>query len=410
MSERLKIGKQLEKSMTPWSVLITLDNNEGAYLPPGDNGQILTLNNGLINWADPALEINGTPGYLARFDGLGTNIEDSKIFDNTPNAGSTDIKIFDNNDIGTYLEIVVRDDSSSFLSFFDTPAVAYYAGLNGVWYQSDVFTPTERTLKQKGGVHFYRDTNNLHLANLANTQQLGFTVASAPTAYVSARFISTSNCAGLANPDAFLNNPGINNYIGRSQGLINSFGDIMISNHTLPDYEDTEGSDFLRFASFSTSFVNSTTTPFAFVVGQSYKIVNYVIGDDFTNIADVQVGVINADNCIFIATGTTPTTWTNGTEIGNTFAEIDNNQFIINNTGTSATFNTEVSDGSITSYDFQFEDVTEFEIFQGQGVATLAGSIWDLGAAAAIGGAPPAADTYITVTINGTSYSILAVA
>jgi uncharacterized delta-60 repeat protein len=50
-------------------------------------------------------------------------------------------------------------------------------------------------------------------------------------------------------------------------------------------------------------------------VGKTYGIVSYVGGDDFSNIADVQQGTINTDGCIFIATGTTPTTWTNGSVI-----------------------------------------------------------------------------------------------
>ena len=40
--------------------------------------------------------------------------------------------------------------------------------------------------------------------------------------------------------------------------------------------------------------------------GRAYKIVNYVAGDDFTN-----VGGANVTGTIFTATGTTPTTWTN---------------------------------------------------------------------------------------------------
>lgn len=50
-------------------------------------------------------------------------------------------------------------------------------------------------------------------------------------------------------------------------------------------------------------------------VGKTYGIVSYVGGDDFSNVANVQQGTINTDGCIFIATGTTPTTWTNGSII-----------------------------------------------------------------------------------------------
>lgn len=401
MAERVKIGKQLEKSINPWSTLITGDNNEGMYLPPGDSGQVLTMSSGIINWADPALEINGTPGYLARFDGLGTNIEDSKIFDNSPNAAFTDVRILDDTTNNTYIQFVSRNDSDSILSFVDTPGVFTVADDGGINYMYDYCTPTVRYYGQKIGLHQFRDSSGVPLVNIGTTGSLGFSVSCVPDTYVSASFKATSNCAGISS--ATIPNTGTNNYVHRSEGLINSFGDIQISNHTIPDYEDTEGSDFLRFSSFTTSFVNSTTTPFAFVVGQSYKIVNYVAGDNFTNIANVQVGVTNTTGCIFIATGTTPTTWTNSSEIGYDFAEVDNNQFILNNTGTDVVFDTTVGEGPITSYEFRFNGVTATQIFE-EGIATLSGSIWDFGAAA--GGAPGAANTTITVTIDGVSYAI----
>lgn len=46
----------------------------------------------------------------------------------------------------------------------------------------------------------------------------------------------------------------------------------------------------------------------------TYQITS-VLGDDFSNIADVTSGTINQTGCIFIATGFTPTEWTNGSEL-----------------------------------------------------------------------------------------------
>jgi hypothetical protein len=46
----------------------------------------------------------------------------------------------------------------------------------------------------------------------------------------------------------------------------------------------------------------------------TYQITS-VLGDDFSNIADVISGTINKTSCIFIATGFTPTEWSNGTEL-----------------------------------------------------------------------------------------------
>lgn len=48
-----------------------------------------------------------------------------------------------------------------------------------------------------------------------------------------------------------------------------------------------------------------------FVVGKSYKIHDYINGDDFTNIGASS----NASGVFFIATGTTPANWTNSTQI-----------------------------------------------------------------------------------------------
>jgi len=48
-------------------------------------------------------------------------------------------------------------------------------------------------------------------------------------------------------------------------------------------------------------------------IGKLYTITGFSAGDDFTNVANVKYGIINTDGCVFEATGTTPTTWTNGT-------------------------------------------------------------------------------------------------
>lgn len=47
------------------------------------------------------------------------------------------------------------------------------------------------------------------------------------------------------------------------------------------------------------------------VVGQQYYIKNFVAGDDFTNAGAPS----NATNVSFVATDTTPTTWTNSSEL-----------------------------------------------------------------------------------------------
>jgi hypothetical protein len=54
---------------------------------------------------------------------------------------------------------------------------------------------------------------------------------------------------------------------------------------------------------------------YALIIGETYTIVNYVEDADFSNIANVQSGTINQTGCVFIATGTTPNSWNDGTNL-----------------------------------------------------------------------------------------------
>ena len=51
------------------------------------------------------------------------------------------------------------------------------------------------------------------------------------------------------------------------------------------------------------------------IIGETYTIGFYGDGDDFSNIANVQSGIINTSGCTFIATGETPSVYTGGTEL-----------------------------------------------------------------------------------------------
>jgi len=51
------------------------------------------------------------------------------------------------------------------------------------------------------------------------------------------------------------------------------------------------------------------------VIGESYEITTFVGGDNFSNVAEVTYGVINTTGCVFKATGTKPTTYTNGSTL-----------------------------------------------------------------------------------------------
>jgi hypothetical protein len=62
----------------------------------------------------------------------------------------------------------------------------------------------------------------------------------------------------------------------------------------------------IKYRAASQSILTSGTL----TTGQEYIIDNYVAGDDFTN-----VGGSNSTGAVFTATGTTPTTWTNGSSL-----------------------------------------------------------------------------------------------
>jgi hypothetical protein len=51
------------------------------------------------------------------------------------------------------------------------------------------------------------------------------------------------------------------------------------------------------------------------IIGETYTIGFYGNGDDFSNIANVQSGIINTSGCTFIATGETPSVYSGDTEL-----------------------------------------------------------------------------------------------
>lgn len=51
------------------------------------------------------------------------------------------------------------------------------------------------------------------------------------------------------------------------------------------------------------------------IIGETYTIVDYISGDDFSNIANVTSGIINTSGCTFIAIGEIPANWNNGSTL-----------------------------------------------------------------------------------------------
>ncbi len=64
-----------------------------------------------------------------------------------------------------------------------------------------------------------------------------------------------------------------------------------------------------------TRATGSVVTSGDLVVGETYEITNYQGTDDFTDVADIQSGVINTNGCVFIATGPTVSNWSSNSEL-----------------------------------------------------------------------------------------------
>lgn len=58
-----------------------------------------------------------------------------------------------------------------------------------------------------------------------------------------------------------------------------------------------------------------TITSGLLTIGEEYTILDFNTGDNFSNVANVISGTINTTGCVFTATGTTPTTYSNGSTL-----------------------------------------------------------------------------------------------
>ncbi len=89
-----------------------------------------------------------------------------------------------------------------------------------------------------------------------------------------------------------------------------------------------------------------TQTSGTLTVGHSYKIITYVASDSFTNVGAIS----NAQGSTWVATGTTPSTWTNGTTVADltgTFTSPTNSYTEIAIGGISTSNNTAGNDREI---------------------------------------------------------------
>ena len=82
----------------------------------------------------------------------------------------------------------------------------------------------------------------------------------------------------------------------------------------------TSTNNFAKYSALLTQTGNITGNTlsnfnYGLIIGETYTILTYQSGDDFSNIANVQSGVINETGCEFVATGETPTVWSNASEL-----------------------------------------------------------------------------------------------
>ena len=117
--------------------------------------------------------------------------------------------------------------------------------------------------------------------------------------------ISSGTYAGMSNTVREL-------WLGRSSSsyAAGSIRDVKIFNRTLTADEVAElarGNDL----GFVDEWGGATATSGTLTVGKRYRLRDWITGDDFTNVGAAS----NADGVEFIATGTTPTTWSNSSVV-----------------------------------------------------------------------------------------------
>jgi hypothetical protein len=90
-------------------------------------------------------------------------------------------------------------------------------------------------------------------------------------------------------------------------------GDLIVTGTTKSNNTGVYRALLTQTGSISGTIINSFD--YGLIIGETYTITSYQSGDDFSNIANVQEGVINQTGCVFIATGQTPNFWNNASEL-----------------------------------------------------------------------------------------------
>jgi len=106
----------------------------------------------------------------------------------------------------------------------------------------------------------------------------------------------------------------VNNVSGQTiNGDININGNLVVTG-------TTTNIGFVNYRALLTQTEQITGTTlddfnYSLIIGEEYTITNYVSGDSFSNVAQVISGNINETNCVFVATGGTPSIWSNGSQL-----------------------------------------------------------------------------------------------
>lgn len=100
-------------------------------------------------------------------------------------------------------------------------------------------------------------------------------------------------------------------FVGQYQLARTTASDVILNSYITREYTKTLykllGKELADLLIAYNALTQTTTTSGLLVVGVSYYITDFNTGDDFTNVGASS----NATGVYFVATGTTPTTWTN---------------------------------------------------------------------------------------------------
>jgi len=179
---------------------------------------------------------------------------------------------------------------------------------NGNWRTTDAIIPINTW------IHVALSYNNSAVAN--NPTLTLTTLAGVATEYTVGSGITEIDAPDLTRTtdvgsDLYIGNRATDNVT--FDGYIRG---VQLFNYIPSSGDQTFYSDILNHLKFADIGAGATATSGTLTIGKTYRLTDWITNDDFTNVGAAS----NADGVEFVATGTTPTTWTNSsvvTTIGN---------------------------------------------------------------------------------------------